>query len=172
MAQNQFALEQLEGRALFSVLAPMDLEPTPGPVGPALMAASTHTPLAGAFNVAGTYQHPIMPGNPDGGAHYEFTGKGRKASLGKFHLSGEIIAPGFIAQARSRGQLVISNAHGTITMSVVGPLQGPGALPPSLNYRIRSGTGAYANSSGRGKIMLSASGATQKFLMRFNPPRA
>lgn len=171
MGQNSFALEQLEGRALFSVLAPMDMEPS-GRLLVASVAAGTHTPLAGTFNVAGTYEHPIMPGNPDGGSHYEFTGKGTKASLGKFHLSGEIVAPGFIQSARSRGQLVISNGHGTITMSVVGPLQGPGVLPPSLNYRIRSGTGAYANSSGRGKIILAASATTQKFLFRFNPARA
>jgi hypothetical protein len=171
MGQNFFALEQLEGRALFSVLTSMEMQPVDR-VAAAAVTAGTNTPLAGTFNVAGTYEHPIMPGNPDGGSHYDFSGRGRKASLGKFHLTGEVVAPGFIAQARSRGQLVISNGHGTITMSVVGPLQGPGVLPPSLNYRIRSGTGAYANATGRGKIILSASGATQKFLMRFNPAQA
>ena len=172
MSHNSFGLENLEGRTLFSVFAPMAAAPIENRYVLPSVTAAASTPLAGAFNVAGTYEHPIMPGNPDVGSHYEFTGRGRKASLGKFHLSGEVVTPGFIASARSRGQLVISNGHGTITMSVVGPLQGPGALPASLNYRIRSGTGAYASASGRGKIMLSASSTTQKFLFRFNPPKA
>ena len=172
MAHNSFGLEQLEGRRLFSVPVLVDMPPLREPsIAADAVSAPTH-PLAGAFNVAGTYEHPIMPGNPDGGSHYNFNGKGRKASLGKFHLTGEVTAPGFIQSARSRGQLVISNGHGTITMSVVGPLQGPGVLPGSMNYRVRSGTGAYATATGRGKLLISASSSTMKFLFRFNPTTA
>jgi len=171
MARNSFGLEQLEDRALFSVFAPMETEALSDGVA-IFAAAATHTPLAGQFNVAGTYEHPIMPGNPDAGSHYNFTGRGRKASLGRFHFNGEITTPGFINNARSRGEFVISNGHGTITFSVVGPPQSAGVLPGSLNYRIRSATGSYAGSSGKGRILLSASGTTQKFLMRFNPASA
>ena len=168
MNVNSFSLEQLEGRALLSAITSVVDGPS-GIVGaPIILAAATHNYLAGPFNVAGHYEHPISPGNPDAGSHYDFNGTGRKAGLGKFHLSGEITTPGFINSARSRGQFVIQNGHGTITFSVVGPLQGPGVLPGSLNYRVRSGTGDYANSSGKGRLILSASSNTQKFLFRFN----
>jgi hypothetical protein len=172
VARNSFGLEQLEGRALFSVFAPLDMGAVREPVMVLDAVSAPIHPLAGPFNVAGTYEHPIMPGNPDAGSHYNFTGRGRKASLGKFHFTGALTTPGFINNARSRGQFVISNGHGTITFSVVGPEQGPGALPESMNYRIRSSTGSYTGATGKGRILLSASGSTQKFLMRFNPARA
>jgi len=166
---HSFALEHLEGRALFSVLAPMDTEPTTATttLTPQVTAASQNR-LAGAFNVAGTYTRPISPGNPDAGSKYDFDGKGRNASLGRFRLSGEVQTPGFIASGRARGQLVLSNGHGTLSLSVIGPPQAPGSLPPSLTYRIRSGTGAYVNSSGKGHMAVSASNTTHKFLFRFN----
>src|SRR5438045_6080818 len=121
MHVHSFSLEQLEGRALLSAATLLDSEPVETLAPVIVQAASTHNYLAGAFNVAGHYEHPISPGNPDTGSHYEFNGTGRKAGLGKFRLSGELTTPGFINSARSRGQFVIHNGHGSITFSVVGP---------------------------------------------------
>jgi len=164
---HSFALEHLEGRALFSVVAPMDTPPMPATT--ALMpqvSAASHTPLAGAFNVAGTYTQPFH--NPDVGPSYDFTGSGRKTSLGRFTLAGHLQTPGFINNGRAGGGLVITTSRGTLTLRVVGPPQPPGSLPPTLTYWIKKGTGAYVGSTGKGHLAVSASDTTHKFVFRFN----
>ena len=173
MGPQSFAFEQLEGRSLFSVVLPFD---SAGATPMASLFATPYAkkisnPLAGAFNVSGTFTHPIGPiGNPDGGSHYHFKGSGHTTALGNFTLAGDVTTPGFIASGRASGQLVITTSHGTITVTVKGPPQSPGSLPPSLNFSIKSGTGKYAGKTGKGKITISASGTTHKFLFRFNQP--
>jgi hypothetical protein len=174
MEIQSFALEQLEERALFSVVAPLSMAPVAQSTAAThqAAAATNHSPLTGAFNVSGTYSHPISPGgpggNPDVGTPYEFTGRGKKVPLGRFKLTGALHTPGFINNAKSHGQFVITTSRGTITIDVHGPPQTPGVLPPSLAYRIVKGTGAYVNSVGKGKMIVSASDTTHKFLFRFN----
>jgi hypothetical protein len=170
MRPHSFALEQLEDRALFSVAASAELVPLRAATAPAVAAtAKATTPLTGAFNIAGTYTHPI--GNPDTGSRYLFKGAGNKKSLGgNFTMTGHVAAPGFVQNGRSSGYLTIITAHGKLVLRVQGPPQNPGVLPPSLFFRVSSGTGSYAHSAGRGHITLSASDATHKFLFRFNPP--
>ena len=168
MQVHSFALEHLEDRALFSVVAPMDMAPvtdTTDMVATAQVLAASH-PLAGAFNAAGTYTVPFH--NPDVGPKYVFAGHGTKASLGKFTLGGFITLPGFINNARASGRLTLKSSRGTITLAVHGPPQAPGSLPPSLSYSILKGTGAYANSTGKGQMLVSASDTTHKFVFRFN----
>jgi hypothetical protein len=168
MALYSFALEHLEDRNLFSIAAPLDA----GSVAPTTeMAATTRVviashPLAGAFNAAGTYSVPFH--NPDVGPRYNFVGHGTKASLGKFTLGGFITLPGFINNAQAKGRLTLKSSRGTITLVVHGPPQAPGSLPPSLSYSILKGSGAYANSTGKGHMIVSASDTTQKFVFRFN----
>jgi hypothetical protein len=176
METYSFALENLEGRALFSVFAPTGMAPM-APDSPVIAAApiTIPHPLTGAFNVRGTYTHPISPGgpgggNPDSGGQYDFIGNGKKATLGKFKLTGHVTTPGFIANAKASGRLVLTSARGTITLSLHGPPQTPGTLPPSFSYKIVKGTGIYTNSTGKGHIAVSASDSTHKFLFRFNPP--
>src|SRR5258706_4799159 len=102
---NLFIVEGLEGRTLLSASVVADLLATSLDIGvPAGHAASTAsvmrnhvravvgptTPLTGAFNVAGTYDHIVGPGfNPDTGNVYHFTGSGRKRSLGSFTMTGD-----------------------------------------------------------------------------------
>jgi len=168
MERHSFALEHLEERALFSVVAPTDMgliTANPRAISPVRVAS--HNPLAGAFNVAGTFTHPL--GNPDAGSLYNFTGSGKTDSLGgKFTLTGHLTAPGFINNGRARGEFVITTSRGTITVSGHGPPQTPGTLPSSFTFSIKKGTRAYANSSGKGQFLISASGTTHKFLFRFN----
>ena len=128
------------------------------------------TPLTGVFDVAGTYSHPVAPGpNPDTGSHYTFTGAGRKRSLGRFTLSGDLMGPGFIAQGQYRGYITLTGSAGSITVRLLGPLQAPGPLPSTFFYKIVNGTGAYAHSIGKGTVSLSASDTTHRFVFRFNP---
>src|SRR4051812_47093202 len=105
MEIHSFALEQLEGRALCSVVTPMDAgSASVAAAQPALYrAATSHNPLSGPFNVAGTYSQPV--GNPDIGPQYNFNGKGRKNPLGKFTMTGHVQTPGFINNGRSTGKM-------------------------------------------------------------------
>jgi len=169
MQRQPFVLEQLEGRALFSVVTPDDVVPViaTSTVQPIILAAaSSATPLVGAFNVAGKYTHPL--GNPDTGSPYLFTGTGKTSLLGTFTLTGQIRPPGFIQSARASGTFTLTNSKGTIRMSVKGPQQGAGVIPPFVSYTILRGTGAYANSTGKGTITIAASDTTRKFVFKFN----
>jgi hypothetical protein len=168
MHRRSFALEHLEGRALLSAVELMDATPlmeSGGVQGVSVAAASTH-PLGGAFNVAGTYTHPL--GNPDTGSSYVFNGAGKTAALGNFTLKGRIHPPGFIISARASGAFTLTNSKGTMRLSVKGPQQTAGVLPPFVSFTIIRGTGSYANAAGKGKITIAASGSTQKFVFKFN----
>lgn len=172
MNGRSFALEHLENRALFTVAAPQL-----GPVdmmAPVMQALSVSTvkkihPLQAAFNVSGTFTHDVHPGgNPDVGNPYMFTGTGSTPKLGDFTLTGWIQTPGFINNGQSYGKLWLTNAKGSISLTVVGPPQSPGVLPPSLSFVIKAGHGAYVHSRGNGQILVSASATTQKFVFKFN----
>ena len=170
MEIRSFVLENLEGRTLLSGVAPMDAAPdaaTSEVLATAQVRSASH-PLSGAFNAAGTFTKPFH--NPDVGPQYDFTGHGRKASLGRFTLTGHVQTPGFVNNGRSSGKLVLTSSRGTITLVLHGPPQAPGQLPPSFTYSIRKGTGAYVNSTGKGRMAVSASETTNKFVFRFNPP--
>jgi hypothetical protein len=170
MESHSFALEQLEGRALFCAVAPIDAAPmtvTSAQFATPQATIAIPKPFPNAFNVAGTFTHPF--GNPDAGSTYLFTGTGKTNVLGAFTLTGKVQGPGLIANARASGKLTITTPKGTIHLSVTGPLQSPGSLPPSVSFSIYRGTGAFVNSKGKGKITLSVSGTTHKFLFRFIP---
>jgi hypothetical protein len=132
-------------------------------------AVAPTTPLVGAFNVAGTYSHPIGPGfNPDAGNSYSFTGSGRKRSLGSFTMAGDLLGIGFIQSGRFRGYVTLTSSQGTIDLRLLGPEQAPGPLPETLSFKIVGGSGAYALANGKGAIAVSASDTTQRFVFRFN----
>jgi len=188
VSRNRFALEGLEDRKLMSVSVGAELFSSSGDIGvpehQALLNASatlrsspavkTHavgptTPLVGAFNVSGSYSHPIGPGfNPDAGNLYSFNGAGKKRSLGSFTMTGDVHGIGFIASGRFRGYVTFSCSQGTIDVRLVGPEQAPGPFPSSLAFKIVNGTGAYALAYGKGEIAVSASDTTQKFVFRAN----
>jgi hypothetical protein len=169
MQRHSFALEHLEGRALLSAAELLDAT-LPGDVGEvqpvAIVATAAANPLAGAFNVAGTYTHPL--GNPDTGSSYVFNGTGKTTALGNFTFKGQIHPPGFIISARASGAFTLTNSKGTMRLSVKGPQQTAGVLPPFVSFTITRGTGSYANATGKGKITIAASGSTQKFVFKFN----
>lgn len=180
---HYFVVEGLEGRSLLSASVAADLLSSsldigvPAPSHAVSLAAVASparktpvtTPLTGAFNVGGTYSHPVAPGpNPDTGNRYDFTGSGRKRSLGQFTMTGYLVLPGFIANGQAHGRIAFSSSQGTIDVRLIGPPQTPGSLPPTLAYKIMGGTGAYGRASGKGTIVLSASDATQRFVFSFN----
>jgi hypothetical protein len=170
MGHHAFTFEHLEGRALFSMVAPHVVPmPYTSATLAALLAKVKHPhPIQDAFNVAGTFTHDIHVGNPDAGTPYEFTGTGKSAKLGTFTLTGWIQPPGFIANGQAHGKLFLTNSQGSVILSVIGPPQGSGVLPSSLSFTIIQGHGAYLHAKGTGQILVSASDTTQKFVFHFN----
>ncbi len=168
MNAQPHTLEPLEDRKLFSVVTPAD-DVTPVLIAAPVAVAATHSPFTAIFNVAGTYSHVL--GNPDAGAQYKFNGSGKTAALGSFTLNGTITGPGFIANGRAHGRFVITTSKGTIVVSARGPTQSSSSLPSSMSFTIISGTGAYTKSAGTGKLVVSASGTTSKFLFQFRPSK-
>jgi hypothetical protein len=70
--------------------------------------------------------------------------------------TGTLRSPGFIAKGHAGGTLTLTNAHGSVTISLKGPLQrGFSSLPNKFSFQITSGTGAYAGDTGRGMAQLS-----------------
>jgi hypothetical protein len=108
-------------------------------------------------------------GNPDTGSPYVFNGTGKTSALGSFTFKGQIRPPGFIASARATGVFTLTNSKGTMRLSVKGPQQSAGVLPSFVSFTIIRGTGDYASSTGKGKIVIAASGTTSKFVFKFNP---
>jgi hypothetical protein len=171
MGRHSFALETLEERALFSVAVPQAAV-VMGPVRPegAALTIVRPQPLKVPFNVAGTFTHAVGPiGNPDASAPYKFKGTGKIKTLGTFTFSGQLTVPGFIQNGKAFGTFTIANSKGSLILNVVGPPQKPGVLPSSLTYSIAHGHGAYLHAKGVGKISISASMTTHKFVFRFTP---
>jgi hypothetical protein len=133
-------------------------------------AAHHHLALQGA--IAGTYT--TVPTIPDTGMTQQLDGAGNVKPLGAVTAMGTIHMPGFIREGRATGTLTLTNAHGSVTLQLTGPLQ-PGFSPPpsTFHYQIVSGTGAYAGATGKGTITFAempadASTPTGTFVMTFN----
>ena len=133
---------------------------TAAAVSAPLLAAAASTPAASqriqlSGEARGTYV--LKMANPDVGKTYLFTGiPGPLSPLGRSKPTGTIQAPGFIANGRSLGTLLVTNAFGSLTLHVTGPAH-PGGPPfPSVfNYTITHGTGRYKGHTGTGYIALS-----------------
>ena len=146
MTTNRATLElhELGDRALPSSLAlhPLDLGAIPAVVQHA-------HPLHGAG--AGTYHGPAVA--IDAGTGFTLTGTADLGALGTFHVTGQVQGVGFLAQGRATGDLVLTSAHGSITLALHGPVQpGFSAVPPELVYSVTGGTGDFSHLSGYGTV--------------------
>jgi hypothetical protein len=111
----------------------------------------THPPATGMLS--GNYTAPIPI--PDVGKGYTLTGTGVVAGLGKVSVSGSLYSLGFILSGRAGGTVTLSNQHGTLMFSLMGPIQpGFSALPTQFTSAITGGTGRYKNLRGTGTATL------------------
>jgi hypothetical protein len=93
---------------------------------------------------------------PDTGEHQTLTGSGSVTPLGTVQATADLHSPGFISNGRTTGTLVLSNARGTVQISLKGPSQSGFSGPPStFVYAITGGTGAYAFATGHGRAHLT-----------------
>jgi hypothetical protein len=109
---------------------------------------ATH-PLHGTGT--GTYHGPQV--TIDAGTSFTLTGTANLGALGPFTVTGSVQGVGMIASGRATGELVLSNAHGTITLALHGPVQSAFNQPPSeLVYSVTRGTGDFRHLAGHGTV--------------------
>jgi hypothetical protein len=107
--------------------------------------------------IHGTFHKPV--GIPDVGAQYNLAGSGKLAHFGPATVTGTLREVGFIAQGHSTGTLTLSNAKGSITLSLTGPTQGGfSRLPTTYGFVMSRGTGAYAHDVDTGQLTLHLGG--------------
>jgi hypothetical protein len=167
------ALEGLEDRQLMSANLP--LAANLGHLAPAVVSSPmpdlpvVHIlpPLVGAvanppFEIltplhgqgGGTYS--IFGGIPDIGHRVDLHGTVSIQGLGRMTVQGSLYSLGFVYEGHAGGTLTLSNAEGSLTLKLTGPLQpGFSALPTDFKYEVVSGTGIFSHAADSGTLHLS-----------------
>jgi hypothetical protein len=160
--RSQPGLESLEGRAVLSTVLPgVTVHPA------AVVQGTEYLFLNG--KAQGTTRS--VPTNPDGGATLALEGSGRITPLGQVRVSGTLHGTGFIQQGQAGGTLRLTNARGSVTLSLVGPTQ-RGFLPPpsgTYSFTVESGTGAYAHTLGTGTVDVALHGRSFSLAFHGDP---
>jgi hypothetical protein len=102
---------------------------------------------------AGTYTsgHSV----PDVGQTYQFDGTADLAALGNVTVKGGLHSVGFVAQGEATGRLTFTNAKGSVTVELVGPVQaGFAVLPERFTYQVVNSSGAFKNLRDHGTLQL------------------
>jgi hypothetical protein len=95
----------------------------------------------------GTYSADLVQSGA--GAQYRLSGNADIQGLGHVSVSGSLHGVGFIQHGHAGGTLTFTNAHGSLTVDLIGPIQDAfSPLPELFNEQIVSGTGAYAHWTG------------------------
>jgi hypothetical protein len=139
-------VELLDSRELPSVMAAVPA------TAPARLAQQSHLiRLAGTVHGAWSSDTPL----PDVGSTQTLTGAGTVRPLGKVQAQGTVQTLGFIFMGRATGSFTLTNARGSVTVHLVGPLQkGFSPAPPTFHYSIVKGTGAFTGAVGSGRVFL------------------
>jgi hypothetical protein len=91
----------------------------------------------------------------DAGLSQALQGQGKVAPLGMVTISGSIQLPGSIANGRPTGTVTLTNARGSVTLQLIGPVQAElTATPSKFTYTVISGTGTYQGAKGSGHASL------------------
>ena len=125
------------------------------------------SPRPHAISIKGTLTgaYTSSLSNPDARS-YDFTGAGTAGAMGAVDISGSISPPGFIRTGQAHGELTLTTATGTVTFDVTGHAQnGGGPLPEKFAYVITGGTGAFANTKGKGTVSVALDTTAGTFVM-------
>jgi len=123
-------------------------------LSPALMLEASHSPapqlrLNGALS--GTYTNHLTI---DTGSTHNLSGSGQVAALGHVSVRGDVERTGYILFKNRpvNGTLVLSNAQGTVTLSLhsTNPHNETGDLPANIPFTVTGGTGQYAHLTDHG----------------------
>jgi hypothetical protein len=162
---SKLSLEELDARTLPS--APVAPISTPADITTPVIIEPPVTPPHHNHKLHGTATGNYVGSSliVDAGISDTLTGTAELgAKRGEFTVSGSVNGVGLIAQGEAMGQLVFTNANGSITISLTGPEQKAfSPLPTKFEYTITGGTGKYANLTGHGKLTLTTFPAPTAF---------
>jgi hypothetical protein len=129
---------------------PAPVAPKAAPKPPVPPVPSTHA-LAGSGS--GTYVCTLQFANTPTG--FYFNGTANIQGMGQVIVSATIHGVGFKTGARATGQITFTNAKGSVTISVTGPVQPElSALPSAFQYQVIAATGAFRNLKDTGHLTL------------------
>jgi len=148
-------VEELSARIMPNATLPVTVHSVPR------IAAAGH--LAAVHQLLGKGHGAFMReiANPDTGSAFQLSGVGYFTGLRNVTIEGALHSVGFIAQGRAAGALTLTNARGSVTLALTGPLQaGFAPLPCVYQYHVVTATAAYSNWKADGTLTLhAASGA-------------
>ena len=136
--------------------------PKPPPPPPPPPTATLRGTLSGAY--------ATLSLGTGRGWRYDLVGIGNLPGLGEATLSGDLVSTGAVRSSDATGVLTLRDLHGSITVDVVGPAQGPNApLPPQFHFRVASGTGAYSSLHASGLLDVHLITANHTLTLTFVP---
>jgi hypothetical protein len=140
-------VEELESRAVPSSVPFL----VTGPSG--MLGAHTQGNAAALLSGMLTGTCTPAPGVPDAGTHFNVHGSGKLSVLGHVSVTGTLHSTGYTRVGHAGGTLVLTTAHGSLTLQLEGTLQpGFAPLPAHWYFNVVKGTGAYAHLMASGTI--------------------
>ncbi len=98
-------------------------------------------------------------GIPDLGAIIDVHGTADLAALGHVSVEGSVRGVGNISQGHATGTLTFTNAHGSVTVALEGPVQSAfSPLPQHFHYSVVGSSGDYAGLTAEGTLNFAVVG--------------
>jgi hypothetical protein len=98
---------------------------------------------------------PAFTGAVDAGMQFLLRGSGILGGLPRFTATGRLRTTGLILKGHAEGEMMLTNAKGSITLKLEGPTQsGFAPLPHSFHFSVTGGTGAYRGVTDHGEATL------------------
>jgi hypothetical protein len=154
-------VETLEAMTLLSSAIPGHLHALAASVSTSAPVANQWLRLSG--EATGRYHAESIP---DAGKSYTFRGSGQIEPLELTDVTGNLRLPGLIVPpvvtpvatpptVLAHGQLFLSDARGTVTLTLSAPSQTNGTkLPPYFSYKITNASGAFRGDTGTGTVVI------------------
>jgi hypothetical protein len=113
--------------------------------------------------IKGTYTARTLVGD---GMNYQFFGSGNVSPLNKADLTGHVRIPGLVSPPVSggtsnqpiifvaKGQMFLSDAGGTVTVTASAPADNDLKLPDTLSYKVTNASGRYRGDGGSGELVV------------------
>jgi|GEM_PF-5070189 len=91
----------------------------------------------------------------DAGIKYNLQGTATLAQIGETTFTGSATSLGFAPKGNATGQLILTNAKGSLSLNLKGPEQlGGAALPKKFEYTVTSATGDFSTLMPKGQFIL------------------
>jgi hypothetical protein len=125
------------------------------PAQPAKVVVGPHVTLS-TLSGSGQGRYSIAPTRFGVGPQYALRATGTISGMGAVTVVGSLKAPALNATGPVTGTLVLTSAHGSVTVSLTAPSQsGHSALPTSYQYKIVAASGQFFGSSAQGTMHLT-----------------